>query len=326
MMGIDFGKTLDAVGDGVKNVGEVGHKSMENFHKNYVSKITPKDGKFGDATKFVAEMVPGVSEYNAVREGDWKAFAIAGGIDVAMIGVTVATAGLATGAAFGVKAGTEVGKTAVKTVMREGTEAVAEKTVKETGELGVKKVTIEVGQAIDKAQIPEYLKGQSDIPSFAKNMKSETVTVTNYQEANQPIRYLETRNHNLDGDVHTHSGVPFERKIVEMPDGENIEGVFPKFPHEYELKLDESQFRNSDARQFRTAVNQLGKDIDSKPDLAKKFTPEQLEQIKNGDTPDGYVWHHSEQPGRLQLVDKNLHDITGHTGGRFLWGGGSEHR
>ncbi|RSK26539.1 hypothetical protein EJF36_06520 [Bacillus sp. HMF5848] len=180
MMGIDFGKTLDVVGDGVKNVGEVAHKSLENFHKNYVSKITPKDGKFGDATKFVAEMVPGVSEYNAAREGDWQAFAIAASIDIALIGVTVATAGLATGAAVGVKAGTELGKNAVKTVMREGTEVVAEKTVhegveaatkkavkegteevavktvKETGELVVKKTT-EVGQAIDKTRFSEYL-------------------------------------------------------------------------------------------------------------------------------------------------------------------------
>ncbi|WML26330.1 HNH endonuclease [Neobacillus sp. OS1-33] len=323
-MGIDFGKTIDAVGDGVKNVGEVAHKSTENFHKKFVSKITPKDGKFGDATKFVAETVPGISEYNAAREGNWKDFAIAAGMDVALIGVTVTTAGLATGPAIAVKVGTEVGITAVKTVLREGTEAVAEKTVKETGELAVKKATIEVGQAIDKTRIPEYFKGQSDIPSFAKNMKSETVT--NYQEANQPIRYVETRNQHLNGDVHTHSGVPFVRKIVEMPDGEKIEGVFPEFPHQYEVILDETQYLDSDARQFRAAVNQLGKDIDSNLDLAKKFTPEQVEQIKNGDTPDGYVWHHSEQPGILQLVDKNLHDITGHHGGRYLWGGGSEHR
>jgi hypothetical protein len=324
MVGIDFGKTLDVVGDGVKNVGDVAHTSMENFHKNYVSKITPKDGKFGDATRFVAEMVPGVSEYNAVREGDWKAFAIAASIDVALIGVTVATAGLATGAAVGVKAGTEVGKTAVKTVMREGTEAVAEKTVKETGELVVKKTTIEEGQAIDKTRFSEHLKDQSDIPLSAKNMKSETVTI--YQEANQPIRYVETINHKLDGDVHPSSGVPFERKIVEKPDGEKVDGVFPIFPHEYDVKLNESQYLDSDARQFRTAVHQLGKDIENNPDLGKKFKPEQLEQIKNGDTPDGYIWHHSEQPGILQLVDKNLHDKTGHTGGRFLWGGGSEHR
>jgi hypothetical protein len=184
-MGIDFGKTLDVVGDGVKNVGEVANKSMGNFHKNYVSKITPKDGKFGDATKFIAEMVPGVSEYNAVRKGDWKAFAIAASIDVALIGVTVATGGLATGAAVGVKAGTEVGKTAVKTVIREGTEAVAEKTVnegveaiaketvKETGELVVKKATIEVGQAIDKAQIPKCIEETEKITKrvLPKNQK-----------------------------------------------------------------------------------------------------------------------------------------------------------
>ncbi|MDR6123470.1 hypothetical protein QFZ87_003067 [Bacillus sp. SLBN-46] len=155
MMGIDFSKNLDAVGDGVKNVGEVAHKSMENFHKNYVSKISPKDGKFGDATKFVAEMVPGVSEYNAVREGDWKAFAIAGGIDVAMIGITVATAGLATGAAVGVKAGTEVGKTAVKTAMREGTEAVAKEAIKEGNEAVAEKTVNEGVEAIGKKAVKE---------------------------------------------------------------------------------------------------------------------------------------------------------------------------
>jgi predicted ribonuclease toxin of YeeF-YezG toxin-antitoxin module len=197
MMGIDFSKTLDVVGDGVKNVGELTHKSMENFHKNYVSKITPKDGKFGDATKFVAEMVPGVSEYHAVREGDWKAFAIAASIDVALIGVTVATAGLATGAAVGLKAGTEVGKTAVKTVVREGTEAVAknsiregteevaEKTVKETGELVVKKTTIEVGQAIDKSQIPKCLKETEkitnrDIPKNQKELIDKAINENDF--------------------------------------------------------------------------------------------------------------------------------------------------
>jgi len=32
------------------------------------------------------------------------------------------------------------------------------------------------------------------------------------------------------------------------------------------------------------------------------------------------VWHHHEKTGRLQLVDKNLHDKTGHTGGKAIWG------
>jgi hypothetical protein len=171
MMGIEFGKTLDALGDGVKNVGEVAHKSMGNFHENYVSKITPKDGKYGDATKFMAEMVPGVSEYNAVREGDWKAFAIAAGIDVALIGVTVATAGLATGAAVGVKAGTEVGKTALKTVVREGTEAVAEKTVHEGVEAIAKKAVKEGTEEVAKKTEVVPLKSKEVVLNEGKRFK-----------------------------------------------------------------------------------------------------------------------------------------------------------
>ncbi|WP_423408368.1 HNH endonuclease [Heyndrickxia sp. MSNUG] len=33
-----------------------------------------------------------------------------------------------------------------------------------------------------------------------------------------------------------------------------------------------------------------------------------------------------EEPGVLQLVDRETHASVGHTGGRELWGGGSEYR
>jgi hypothetical protein len=59
---------------------------------------------------------------------------------------------------------------------------------------------------------------------------------------------------------------------------------------------------------------------------AKQFTEEQLEQIMNGDTPDGYTWHHNEETGKMQLVKSETHARTGHTGGRAIWGGGSESR
>lgn len=42
-----------------------------------------------------------------------------------------------------------------------------------------------------------------------------------------------------------------------------------------------------------------------------------------GETPDGYVWHHNEQPGEMQLVDENVHSRTGHTGGYSIWGQGN---
>ena len=57
-----------------------------------------------------------------------------------------------------------------------------------------------------------------------------------------------------------------------------------------------------------------------------QFTPEQILQIQAGETPDGYVWHHHQEPGRLELVDEGTHAQTGHSGGRFLWGGGSQYR
>ena len=41
--------------------------------------------------------------------------------------------------------------------------------------------------------------------------------------------------------------------------------------------------------QFAECNNQLKEAVEKDPELAKKFTPEQLEQIRNGDTPDGYT-------------------------------------
>ncbi|WP_240689499.1 HNH endonuclease [Ammoniphilus sp. YIM 78166] len=51
-----------------------------------------------------------------------------------------------------------------------------------------------------------------------------------------------------------------------------------------------------------------------------------MEQIALGETPDGYVWHHSEVPGKMELVDEETHAQSAHTDGRSLWGGGSSYR
>lgn len=181
-----------------------------------------------------------------------------------------------------------------------------------------------MAQTFLEVQKQDVMKGTTEIPSFAREMAPKEVH--SYEEANKPIRYVETRNQSLENDLHPITGVPFEKKIIELPSGEIVEGVFPEFPVTYEVQLDEQQYLDSDARQFKTAIGKLTQEIENNPDLQKKFTPEQLEQIKYGETPEGYVWHHSEQPGVLQLVDKDLHDKSGHTGGRNLWGGGTEHR
>lgn len=138
--------------------------------------------------------------------------------------------------------------------------------------------------------------------------------------------YMKCRNESLVGKVHEISGVSFEQTSIELPDGKMIEGVFPQFEHPFEAKLDESLYDARDARHFKEANEQLKEAIQESPELRDMFTEEQLEEIEYSDTPDGYVWHHGEEPGSLQLVDKTTHEQTAHTGGRSIWGGGSENR
>ncbi len=64
----------------------------------------------------------------------------------------------------------------------------------------------------------------------------------------------------------------------------------------------------------------IKEEIEKDPELREQFTDDQLGQIEAGDTPEGYVWHHSEEPGTLQLVDTTTHTQTGHTGGRTVYG------
>lgn len=137
---------------------------------------------------------------------------------------------------------------------------------------------------------------------------------------------IHTRNYQLEGKEHPVTGVPFERKTVKDADGNEVTGVFPVFDSTYDAQLPEDLYKASDKEQFAESNEQLKGAIEKDPELAKEFTPEQLEQIKNGDTPDGYVWHHNEETGKMQLVDSDVHAKTGHTGGKTIWGGGNENR
>lgn len=140
-----------------------------------------------------------------------------------------------------------------------------------------------------------------------------------------PRRTIICRNESLEGDCHPVTGVPFERKVI-LVNGEEVEGVFAQFDSACDVHLPEHLQDATNAEQFEYANEQLRQAVEADPELRAKFTDEQLEQIRNGDRPDGYVWHHSENPGELQLVDKETHDKTGHTGGQVVWGGGSANR
>ena len=151
-MNLDLGNAWDSIKDGTKEVTEVAHAKTSEFHENYVSKVLPDCGKYGDAAKFAAEMVPGVSEYNAIVDGDWTAFAIAAGIDIGAIAIGAFTAGAGYAA---VKGGSTVAKTGAKVAVKEVAEAGATKVVKEVAEEGAEKVVKEAAEAGAKKAVKE---------------------------------------------------------------------------------------------------------------------------------------------------------------------------
>ena len=124
-------------------------------------------------------------------------------------------------------------------------------------------------------------------------------------------------------------GVPYERKVIEYK-GIKIEGVFPVFDSVFDTELDESDYQSSSSKQFNECNKKLKETINNDPELKEQFTDEQIEDIENGRTPRGYTWHHTEEPGKMQLVKTEDHDrrIGGaaHTGGNSIWGNKSMDR
>lgn len=120
------------------------------------------------------------------------------------------------------------------------------------------------------------------------------------------------------------TGVPYERKTIEI-NGVKIEGVFPKFESVFDTQLNPDNYKS---KAYAKECNaKLKEAIENDPELRSKFTPEQIKDIEEGRTPTGYVWHHNEEPGKMQLVKREDHDrvIGGaaHTGGNSLWGSDS---
>lgn len=169
--------------------------------------------------------------------------------------------------------------------------------------------------------LPPWKRGD---PIFGREWKDTIL----YRE-DEPKCYaerMETRNQDLEGKEHPETGVPYEKKIVKNDAGEDVEVVVPKFESKFDAQLPEDLEKASDKEQINECNKQLKEAVENDPDLKEQFTDEQLEQIMDGETPDGYTWHHDAEKGKMQLVDSETHAKTGHTGGRVIWGGGQSNR
>lgn len=139
------------------------------------------------------------------------------------------------------------------------------------------------------------------------------------------LETIKCRNEDLAGKLHPETNVLFERKIIE-DDDRLVEVVVPNFDSVFDVHLSDGIRMASDKEQFAECNQKLKNSLQENSKLKENFDDEQLEQIENGDTPDGYTWHHDAEIGKMQLVDTEIHQKTGHTGGRVIWGGGNDNR
>ena len=168
-------------------------------------------------------------------------------------------------------------------------------------------------------EFQELTKTTSEISNKTKAFESTK------NEIKSPT-HISTINEGLDGQKYPGTNVEYKKHTFTI-NGEKVEGVFPKFNSKFETMLPRDLRNASDTEQFKYCTQQLAKQIEKNPELAKQFTSRQLEQIKNGEPRiSGLTWHHNEIPGKMQLVDSNEHNTCRHTGGRSIWGGGSDCR
>ena len=175
-----------------------------------------------------------------------------------------------------------------------------------------------------QANFNAVMRGADDATSVATDAEHIPEGVkTNFEDNSDSVT---TRNQNLNGTTHPKTGVSFAEKNYTDINGVERSAVVPEFESKFDGQLPEDLYQASDRRQFNYMDKQLQNDYTNNPEKYSDFTDTQKEQISNGDRPEGYTWHHDIPNGKMKLVNSNTHKLTGHTGGKQLWGGGKENR
>ena len=178
--------------------------------------------------------------------------------------------------------------------------------------------SFEIDNDTESSENPEEL--DSDVENQGEEADEQQL-----DNAEDTPEQIKCRNESLEGQEHPETGVPFERRQVDV-DGKQCDVVVPVFESSYDAQLPGDLYEAPDRTQFKECNAQLKDEISKNPELREQFDEEQLEQIEDGETPEGYTWHHDAEAGKMQLVGTDTHQRTGHTGGRSIWGGGTDNR
>lgn len=118
------------------------------------------------------------------------------------------------------------------------------------------------------------------------------------------------RNVKLAGQRHPETGIVFDTKG--FPIFDNVAVFDMRLSRELALGLESDAHKAASTRMVAEAMK-------GNSQLAAKFTDTQIAAINAGKARiPGYIWHHHQDIGRMQLVPKDIHKYTGHVG-ENLW-------
>lgn len=95
---------------------------------------------------------------------------------------------------------------------------------------------------------------------------------------------------------------------------------FPKFKSFANVKLPWHMCNKTRETHFRYANKQMYERIKKDRHLKTKFTKSEINEFKEGNTPSRFTWHHHQDKGLLQLVERSIHEKVNHKGGYSIWG------
>ncbi|MGG0725080.1 T7SS effector LXG polymorphic toxin [Bacillus mycoides] len=179
------------------------------------------------------------------------------------------------------------------------------------------------GNLINRSIVP---KGYDSVEDFLKQVDDTTIKEFGYdsvEEFKEVVEltetYLNTKTKNnilnkpLAGGTHVKKGVDFD--ILGFP-------IFKGDDVKFTMKLKSASFKMPDRAQFKECTAELKGKIESGEISKELFTPEQLSDIMKGKAKiKDLTWHHHQIPGKMQLVNSDVHGVN-HLGGNKLWGDG----
>ena len=89
------------------------------------------------------------------------------------------------------------------------------------------------------------------------------------------------------------------------------------------MKLQSKDFKKKREQHFYICNKKLYRAVMSSATLKVnlKLSSKDIKRLEQGETPSKYVWHHHQDAGVLQLVERSIHEKTYHVGGYSIWGG-----